>query len=345
MNIFYKKGLLLDVLLFPLIIVSVFFQYIIMLRRKLYQKGFIKSYRPRAKVISVGNLTVGGTGKTPMVIHLCTLLKSKKIGVVARGYKAKVRGVVLVSDGTNLLCTPETCGDEPYLIARSARHAVVAVSANKTEAVRFMDEHYQPDIIILDDGFSHLQVQRDMEILLIDGDKGFGNRHALPAGPLRELVRSIQYADVIGVKGGTAGLLPVLDRFHIQDKTFSFYYTMDAIKSIDRNEPVDIKGLQDKKSIAMAGIAFPEQFFDALSAIGIKPVQCIAKPDHYTYDEYGLRDMVNRYKADTVIVTAKDAVKIKGIVRDTHTAWLFADIAISMDGKTVKEALRKKGMM
>ena len=345
MNIFYKKNPLLDVVLLPLIVVSLFFRFMTGIRRFLYLQGIVNSYRAKSRIISVGNLTVGGTGKTPMVIYLCTILTGKRLAVVSRGYGSKGRGTRIVSDGKNILLGAELCGDEPYLIAKSIPGVVVAVGEKKAQVIRFVEQQYSPDIIILDDGFSHLKVKRDLDIVLIDGEKGFGNGHLLPAGPLREPPGAMRRADSIGVKGEGHTVENQIKKYAPLDKVFHFTYRFKGIKTIRQDAEVDAGTMKNKKVLAVAGIAFPDSFFRTLEAAGVHPANCIAGQDHSTYDKNKLRMLTERFSPDAVIVTAKDAVKIKEIERDEGVQWLYADIAVSEAGENLKNILRKKGFL
>ena len=345
MNIFYKKKPLLDALLLPLIAVSLVFRLMTGIRRYLYRQGILKSYRPQSRIISVGNLTVGGTGKTPMVIYLCTVLAGKRLAVVSRGYGSRGRGTRIVSDGKNIVSNAEMCGDEPYLIAKSIPGVVVAVGEKKAHVIRFVEQQYSPDIIIMDDGFSHLRVKRDLDIVLIDGEKGFGNGHLLPAGPLREPPAAMRRADGIGIKGSDFAVERKIEKYVPPDKVFHFSYRFKGIKTILDDTKVEAVTLKDQKVLAVAGIAFPDSFFRMLDAAGVHPAYCIAGPDHSTYDEKKLRMLTERFSPDAVIVTAKDAVKIKDRERDEGVRWLYADIEISEAGEPLKNILRKKGFL
>ncbi len=307
--------------------------------------GVLASYRAESRIISVGNLTVGGTGKTPMVIYLCTLLAGKKLAVVSRGYGSKGRGVGIVSDGKKILLDPGMCGDEPYLIAKSIRNAVIAVGKKKAEVIRFVEKHYNPDIIILDDGFSHLKVKRDLDIVLIDGEKGFGNGHLLPAGPLREAIGTLRYADSIGIKGQSVTLENTIKRYAGHKEVFHFNYRFNALKTIDDDTAIEVKDVKNKRVLAIAGIAFPDSFFKLLEATGIQPAACIAEPDHSRYDKDKIRRLAGQYAPDVVLVTSKDAVKIKTVKRDSRILWLYADIVVTEDGENLKDILRKKGFL
>ncbi len=341
-----SKSTLRDMLLLPLLVLSFLFRFGTAARRWLYLRGVLNAYTPSCPCISVGNLTVGGTGKTPMVIHLCTLLKGKKIAVVARGYASVGSGIRMVSDGRSVLMGPDVCGDEPYLIASTVPGAIVAVGEKKSDVVRFVEQHYHPEVIVLDDGFSHLRVARDIDLVLIDGDKGFGNGHLLPAGPLREPPAALRFADVIGIKGREDTTIETLLRRHAgKTGTFHFTYRVRAVKSLDSDQPVPAEQLRNKTIVALAGIAFPDSFFKLLGSLGIQPAHCVAKTDHHTYDEHELASLTRRYAPDAVIITAKDAVKMKGLRRASAVAWLYVDIAVEEDSGVLSGLLRSKGLL
>ncbi|MCL4558232.1 MAG: tetraacyldisaccharide 4'-kinase [Deltaproteobacteria bacterium] len=317
----------------------------VQVRRLLYEKRVFRPYRARCRVISVGNLTLGGTGKTPMVMHLCSVLGAKKLAVVSRGYASQGRGVRVVSDGKSVLSGPEACGDEPYLIARSERGVIVAVGEDRAEAIDFVERQYAPEVIILDDGFSHLGVERDMDIVLIDGENGFGNGHLLPAGPLREPVGAIRCADAVGIKGHSAAVEERMERLDLRDKVFHFSYGLDSVKAVDDDTAVGVESIRNRRVVCMAGIAFPDSFFRLIYSHGIRPVKCIARPDHSGYDRDELRRIITEYRPDAVIVTAKDAVKIAGTEHDRGTLWLYAAISLQEQGSALKDVLRRKGFL
>ncbi len=333
MRIFYKKGILYELVLLPLIFVSVLFKYLVIIRRQLYRHSILKAYKPSAFTISVGNITLGGTGKTPMVIHICHMLKGKRIAVISRGYRSHGKGVRIVSDEHRLLCDPEVCGDEPFLIARAIPDAIVAVGKKRVDVIKTIEAQYKPDVIILDDGFSHLKVKRDIDIILIDGEKGMGNGHVLPAGPLREPVRAIRYADLIGIKGNGSSIEHLIKRYHAKENIFHFSYRFNRIKTMDQDEDIDIDLIKNKRIIGMAGIGFPDSFFALLNSIGLKPVTCISKSDHAKYTTGWLDKIIKQYKPDAIIVTAKDAVKIRQLERTHNVMWLYVDIAIEDNGQ------------
>jgi tetraacyldisaccharide 4'-kinase len=182
-------------LLALLTILSFPYEQVVRLRAWAYRSGVLSSRRLPRPVISVGNLTVGGTGKTPAVAMLAKyfISRGKRAVVLSRGYGGTLRGGLgIVSDGTNLLLTPGEGGDEPYLLATTVSGLAVVVGADRYRAGLFAMERLAPDIFILDDGFQHLRLDRDLNILLLDNGQPFGNGKTLPAGLLREPRSAVQ---------------------------------------------------------------------------------------------------------------------------------------------------------
>ncbi|MFZ0482340.1 MAG: tetraacyldisaccharide 4'-kinase, partial [Desulfobacterales bacterium] len=170
------------------------------LRRIFYKNGILISKRLSCPIISIGNITVGGTGKTPMTIYVAQVVKNLgyKVAIISRGYKGKAEKIGgIVSDGKVLLMTPEIAGDEPYMMANRLKDVPVIVGKNRFNAGRLAIEKFDPDVIVLDDGFQHLMLQRDLDMVLIDYHRPFGNGHLLPRGVMREPVSALLCADAI----------------------------------------------------------------------------------------------------------------------------------------------------
>src|SRR3989338_4045779 len=187
----------------PLYSSSILYGICIKLRYFLYHTGIFKTKRLTCKVISIGNITVGGSGKTPMAIYLAKKLKEKgrKVIILSRGYKGKVKGIGVVSDGGNILLDPEDAGDEPYLMAAKLKNIPVIVGKDRYKAGLYAIEKFNPDVIILDDGFQHIRLARDIDFLLIDLRKGFGNGHLFPLGMLREPLSGLKRGTFFLMKG------------------------------------------------------------------------------------------------------------------------------------------------
>lgn len=287
-----------SVLLAPL---SLIYVDVIRLRRFLYRKGLLKSVRLSVPVIVVGNITVGGTGKTPLVIWLANFLQQRgfKPGVISRGYGGQN------SDQPRLV-TAQTyasdVGDEPVLIREKAQ-VPVAVCAKRGSAGQFLIDQENCDILISDDGLQHYALQRDLEIAVIDGERRFGNGYCLPAGPLREPVERLREVDLAIVNG---------------QKQEDFEYAMQFVgtKAVNLKTAV-VKPLSDFKAQschAVAGIGNPQRFFQLLRQQGLD-IKPHAFPDHHPFaaEDLHFNDQ------QPVLMTEKDAVKCRTFA--TNNVW------------------------
>jgi tetraacyldisaccharide 4'-kinase len=275
------------------------------------QRRFYYEFRNRFReplpvtVIVVGNISVGGTGKTPLVIWLAGMLRSQgyRPGIVSRGYGGKARRWPQIVTARS---DPAMVGDEPVLIAsRSACPMVVA--PRRVEAVQALLKEYDCDIVISDDGLQHYALKRDMEIALVDGVRGFGNGHCLPAGPLRESPRRLKEVDFVIINGEHA---------KIGDEYNGYRMRIEGTQVVNVNRPENVRSLDTfigDSVHAVAGIGHPERFFDMLIAKGLT-IQAHPFPDHHCYTAADLQF------ADEapVLMTEKDAVKCRDIAGANH---------------------------
>ncbi|MBI5810633.1 MAG: tetraacyldisaccharide 4'-kinase, partial [Deltaproteobacteria bacterium] len=169
-----------------LYLLSILYGASVRMRASLFAIGLIKTKRLPCRVVSIGNLTVGGSGKTPMVMHMADILqkKGRRVVILCRGYKGSAKGVNAVSDGRTVLLGYKEAGDEPYLLARRLKGVPVVVGRDRYKSGLYAIEAFSPDVILLDDGFQHIRLARDVNILLVDSKEGFGNGHLLPRGLL-----------------------------------------------------------------------------------------------------------------------------------------------------------------
>lgn len=278
-------------LLLPL---SALYALVVTLRRYTYQIGLLPCWQAPLPVIVVGNLTVGGTGKTPLVIWLVQQLQARglKVGVVARGYGGEIgRDAQEVYPG----CSATLVGDEPLLIAQRTG-APVAVAAKRARAVALLCQRYRLDAIIADDGLQHYGLQRDLEFVVIEGQRRFGNGYWLPAGPLREGVGRLQSVDALIIHGGTPqpGELPM--QLHLLNAVNLFSGEQCSVTELP-------------PGVAMAGIAHPEHFFTLLKQQGVSLQGTTVFRDHQPYRLAMLQSLtVDR---QPLLMTEKDAVKCR----------------------------------
>ncbi|MBI5233547.1 MAG: tetraacyldisaccharide 4'-kinase [Deltaproteobacteria bacterium] len=293
---------------------SLIYGIAVAMRLFLYRLGVFKTKALDIPVISIGNLTTGGTGKTPMTMHVARILKERgfKPAILSRGYRGSYAGIEVVSDGRVLLAAPDASGDEPYLMAkRLLGHDVpVVVGRDRYKAGLFAVERFSPDVVILDDGFQHIRLKRDIDILLIDNRIGFGNARLLPAGYLREPLGSLGRADVFMLKGQRSAK----DAIEKVAARPVFYFSLKPtdLRGIKTGEAQPLSCLKGRTVLALTGIAVPESFYETIEALGVDIKQRLAYPDHHPYTEADIRD-ITRLSAgiDMVVTTEKDAVRLK----------------------------------
>lgn len=279
--------------------------YLVMsLRRIAYQAGVFPVRRVEVPVIVVGNLTTGGNGKTPLVIWLAAWLKQKGFspGIVSRGYGgAAAHWPQQVRSDSD----PVMCGDEPVLLAQRTG-CPVAAAPDRYAAATGLLETARCDIIISDDGLQHLALARDIEIVVIDARRRFGNGRCLPAGPLREPVSRLESVDLVVCNGN-----PQRGEFEMRLVADGLVSLSDSSRRIDSNE------LGNKTVHAVAGIGNPGRFFRMLRNLGLQPIEHVF-PDHYRYTSADIR-----FDDDLpVIMTEKDAVKCRDFAGERH--WYLA---------------------
>jgi tetraacyldisaccharide 4'-kinase len=305
-------GPLEKLLLFILVPAAWLYGAIGWLRVLLYRNNVFPVYRSEIPVISVGNLSVGGTGKTPMVDYLAKFFlgRGKKVAVVSRGYGARTGpGVQVVCRGAGPLLGPGKCGDEPFLLARRNPTARVYVSPRRREGIRLAAEQ-GAEVVILDDGFQHLAVARDLDIVLLDAGFPLGNGRVLPAGNLREFPGALRRGDLFLLtrcEEGDASPAPALPGPVCRCR----HVLAETAVSL-AGEAVPLTGLAGRKCLAFAGIANPEGFFSDLAEKGLKPCKVLHFPDHAVYDKNVTRSIMEAAKGmDFLLTTEKDGGKLR----------------------------------
>ncbi len=282
--------------------ITIIFYVLVRLRGLFYRWGLIKQVRLAVPVIVVGNITVGGAGKTPLTIALAKKLQSLglKPGVVSRGYGRSTKEVLPVQASS----LASAVGDEPLLIARRLPGCPVYVGVSRVEAgMALLTAHPDCNVIISDDGLQHYRLARDYEIAVVDGQLGLGNRLLLPAGPLREPVRRLDKVDAIVCNQSTQA--DSLNLLSWQDRVYAMQLAAaDIYQLIGPNNQAKAPLFKQQKIVAVAGIGNPQRLFNTLAALGLS-FEAIAFADHDVYDSADF-DALN---ADVIIMTEKDAVK------------------------------------
>ena len=295
--------------------ISILYGLIIKLRNILYNKRLLKVNRLPCKVVSVGNITMGGTGKTPIVIYLSNLLKKKgyKTAIISRGYKRNTTGTVLVTDGIEVLSKWEDVGDEPYMMAKKLENIPIVVDENRFRGGLLLIQEFDPDFIFLDDGFQHRRLHRDLDIVLLNGKDDYAKHHLLPYGTFREPWSSLQRADIIF----TTKQKPTV---HLSKKIKYTSLPLICTKNIysinlqSRVQQNDILKFKNKKIFLYCGIADPVSFKKAV--LKMQYLVCGSKffPDHYHYSKKDIRKieiLARNNDADLIVTTEKDWVKTK----------------------------------
>jgi len=315
---------------FLLLPLSLIFGAVVALRRSLYRLGLLPTFTAPVPVVVVGNVSVGGTGKTPLVRWLAGRLTELgwHPGIVSRGYRGTARGPQLVTPET----TAAEVGDEALLLAT---HSPVCIAANRPRAIRrLLAAHPECDILLSDDGLQHYRLRRDFEIAVIDVERKFGNGFLLPAGPMREPSARLASVDALVCHGagqaGSRSPAAIPPQFRMQLTGERFYNLLNPALSVP---PQHFKGQSVR---ALAGIGNPKRFFRHLASLGIEFTPR-AYPDHHAFR----REDLEREACDALIMTEKDAVKCEPFANEkcwalVVEAQLEPDLALYVDSSLRK---------
>ena len=322
------------------------------LRNLLFDLGIVKSHKMDCRVISVGNLTMGGTGKTPMVIWLARFLseEGRRVAVVSRGYRGRYDGSVLVvSDGKDLLADVSLSGDEPQLLARRLLGLPVLCSPERVQAVETATGRFQSEVVILDDGFQHRFIARDLDMVMLDARNPFGNGHLFPRGILRERTAALERAQVLVLSRFDGSPAAEQNREELAGQRFDrLIFTarhcptrlFDAVTGEER----PLSSLENLPIAAFAGIGRPEGFFQSLSHLGAKLVYSSALPDHHPLTI----DLLNFFLQETAelkpelwIITEKDWVRLpESLPRDMRLWVLTIELDFGEESSRLKDLVR-----
>lgn len=314
--------------------ISYLYGGIVKLRLFLYEKKIFKAKKLSCFVISIGNIVVGGTGKTPMTIYLAKLFKKmgKSVVVVSRGYKGKYKNKsAIVSDGNKIFLDALKAGDEPYMMAEKKAFPIV-VGKKKFEAGKKAIKEFDPDVIVLDDGFSHVKLKRDIDLLLFDYFNPIGNAKFLPAGRLREnfSISKKRATAIIFTRCSliSEGKIKIKDEEKAK-KVLEHYPNIPFFKTsykyfvwrhIEKKKETinNIKSLKDKKAILFSGLADNKQFFISMEKLDVNILCHIEFKDHYRYldhDILKINDKSKKYQVDFILTTQKDYAKLNSSIK------------------------------
>lgn len=308
----------LRIILSPL---TVLYSIIIKLRNSAFDKGVFKQEYVNAKVVSIGNLTMGGSGKTPMVINICNYLmeNNHKVGVLSRGYGRSTRGYQLVSNGKDIFLDVDEAGDEIVLVTKECNVAS-AVSERRVEGAKNMLSELDINVIVLDDAFQHRWIGRNFDILMIDqrflSNVNSFDQKLLPLGSMREPFDSIERADavIINRKFSQKITIPAKVKKHLHNKSlFYCYYKMSGIYDVKNNQHYTIEEFEGQNSLVVCGIAKPFSFLRTLTDNKINIKNKLVFTDHKEYDLKEVELIRKRFydtNSFSVLTTQKDAVKL-----------------------------------
>lgn len=292
-------------------ILSLIFASLVEVRNYLFDSGLIRKYYPKFPTISIGNISLGGTGKTPFVIHLSNLLLDQgyKPIILSRGYKGKHRGITIVRDNDRILCDVEQAGDELYLVAKRIQSTVVACK-KKFKAISTINKNLVGNVLIIDDAFQHRKIERDLDIVLIDSET-IRKPFVYPKGYLREPLKNLNRADVIALSEDVS--LNSIGKEILSSKTIIRYrkavkYLIDLLF-----QPVDLQALINKRVMLISGLANNTQFYNTVVNLGIDIYKHFQFKDHYIYSKKDIRSILeyaSSMNIDTIITTEKDFYKL-----------------------------------
>ena len=329
--------------------ISLVFSAVVSLRYFLYGIGLLRRYPLGIQVISIGNVTAGGTGKTPVTeIFARTLAaEGRKVAILSRGYRRKeaplwqrlftqvVEPPLVVSDGKHVLLDSEKGGDEPYMLASNLPGVAVVVDRNRVKAGRYAIKRLGCDTIILDDGFQYQKLKHSIEVVLVDSTNPFGNGNMLPRGILREPARHLKRADIIFLtkcRGDVTAVREEIRKYNTTAEIVECNHTPKVLKDVWSREEYPLSWLNGKTTCTLSGIASPKGFENSLRHLGAKVVWCERYADHHRYDSSEILYALNRTAdmgADALVTTEKDAVRFPRF-ETTPVRCLYLRIAIEI---------------
>ncbi len=303
-------------------------------REWLYTRGVLKSRSVGCPVVSIGNLTVGGTGKTPAVeVAVQTLVSlGHRPAVVSRGYGRRVGGIHVVADQASIRLDVEEAGDEPFLLARRLPGVPVVVGSNRYATARLAIERFGVTAIVLDDGFQHRTLTKDLEIVMARARTPWGNGKLLPAGPLREPFEALARADLVvasgaATRGEAQAVIDAVER-HAPDVPVLTALAVPAeCWEANRMRPVGLTELAGKRVVAFAGIAAPGGFAETLTESGVAMEAFVPFSDHHWYSAEEVARLDGRARdlgVDGLITTEKDWVRLRKLPLPRCPLWVLA---------------------
>ncbi len=318
---------------------SIAWENVYRIRRSFYEYGLFKKKYFKVPIISVGNVTFGGTGKTPMIIYLTN--KMVELGltpaVLTRGYKGDLEHASgIIYGGQRFRSNPKQFGDEPLLISRKMSKGAVIVGKKRADNLRKFFHEISPDVVFLDDGFQHIQLYRSFNIVLFDAGLPLERYKTAPLGYLREGLTSLKDADAIVLSRADQvsteqmdELSKLLSKFHRKGiPTAKFGYRPDGLFDSFDKLKIEMSDLKGKEVIALTAIASPDSFYQLLEDHGATIVDRIVYPDHYLFTQMDMNEILHKStQKNAIIVTSeKDMVKVRRVIQDDRI--LYVNISV-----------------
>jgi tetraacyldisaccharide 4'-kinase len=322
-------------------VLSYIYAAVIAARNLLYDKGLLKSHRPEAAVISIGNITTGGTGKTPMVIWVYNFLQqhNTKCSILTRGYKTEKSG--------------EDIKDEPFILEKNCPQAKVIVDSDRVKSAKKAVEQYNSKAIILDDGFQHRHLARDIDIVCIDASCPFGYGKILPAGFLRENLSQLKRADAVILtrtdQQSSEKIHKIIEKIKNYNPEIITALSSHKIAKIltGENRELPADAVSQKKVYAFCGIGNPDAFFNSLKSLGAELAGTKVFDDHHNYNSDDLKNIrleSEKYQAEMIITTEKDFIKLdmQNSGLKNKVGMLKVEIEFTEGEQQLKQLIEKK---
>ena len=338
------------------------FQFIVCLRYVFYDIGILRRFPLGCQVISIGNVTAGGTGKTPVTeIFARELTKAgRKVAILSRGYRRKeapwwqrmfknvIEKPVVVSDGRQILVDAATGGDEPYMLAANLPGVCVLVDRSRVKSGRYAISRYGCDTLILDDGFQYQKLRHSLEVVLVDKTNPIGNGHMLPRGVLREPTKHLARADFVFITksdGDSDEVRRLVRTYNDRAEIIECRHAPRVLRDVYTREEMPLEWLKGKTLATLSGIAVPQGFENSLRRLGAKVIWCERYADHHRYDASEIIYALNRsadLKCDALITTEKDAVRFPRLEKTPVPCYyLRVDIEILKGAGNFTEAVNR----
>lgn len=324
-----KRGVTAVILLGLLRFMSFIYGLGVAAKLGLYKYGILKQHKLACRVISLGNITVGGTGKTPTAQRLAAIIRDMgyRVVILNRGYRASWRGQVgLVSDGRRIFMSVNEAGDEAYLLAKNLPGVAVVIGKNRTITGDYAVENLKAEVIIMDDGYQHWQLARDLDIVLVDTLNMFGNSFLLPRGTLREPLKNLNRADAFlltkvdqSTDDARDVIRDTLARYNSKALVVESIHSPRCFIEIEdwykgvRPETVALEAIRNRRVLAFSAIGNPSSFEQTITDIGVELVDAVRYTDHHDYTMAEMQCVMQKAvdkKAYALVTTEKDAVKI-----------------------------------